>query len=785
MRGDGAPDPASEELRRVEDLKGLLSGFITTFLERASPPTCGRYRCIVDGADLASWKAGLLHVRERHRNEFNQLLSVLLYDKELDHMGFFFTKLFFPHLVYLPPAPPALNQEYPSALAPTFPRNPHQHVEPLSLESNPIALLTQQKMASLGARKAAATPQGTAKQGFRLTRSRYSVANKKRGLELRQMFTTNDIFKLDMDLFPTAERTVELPPIVSMAQAPPALPKAPKRKKKKESPSTITPVAPTTTPEPPVAPVKVKELQPKARPVKPEVAKAEERARAKAAHQALKDKQEEIETKKRQSEAEIVRLQEQKRNEEAALRVQAEQLRLRQKELKEAEKHEAARVARATLQADKLFAQMGEKMASELIEDVVCDLCNKLARRTHHESEKTRTRMAKEQLERKTEETRQAESKQRKKEEREVRRQFRNEEAERIWTGLANELVREECKYLAFDFVREHRHNLERERRAHAQALADAQAYQYLHGELDRTDLLPASYHPRGGIYGPGSLPPAATAAPPNTYQGGYSPYPPYPMYQPGPSYQSVVANVHAEGPSQAYYPRDVDERDEVPSYLAPSGGSASLPDHMGMPFGHTPSNYPPSRSSVPHYSQAPLPFQSTFSQAPPAFHLQRPYPLSGRAQETHHELPFLEEESSRPMSPGWLPGPISNGPPSGSFLHQPHSSFGMNQGSFTGTESFGSFGGPNGLGMSAEPPLPELGPEHFGYNPEFTVLLANLPQEMQYGDLHTLFHRVLAPEVSAQLKVSVFRVLLISFSFLLLTVGAGSAFCQRALLLH
>jgi len=414
----------------------------------------------------------------------------------------------------------------------------------------------------------------------------------------------------------------------------------------------------------------------KAEATQAEMKKAEARAKEERARQeALKKEQAELEAKAKKAEAELARLKEKKRQEQENMKrlkqqeaAQRREQEARQKQLdqqqrdkeerqrKAEEKKRAAeereRQKRVNKQAEQLFQLYGPSLTDEVIEEVLCDLCGKLARRSITEAKKQRAKLQQEQEQRQREEQRAAQAKQKKKEERELRRQFRSEEADRLWSGLMEEVIREECKYVAADVLRERRQAMDAARHSRDMEMRHHASSSHPHDTHPPSSSSSSSYHrATTPTYGeqasshphhPTSYPTPGNGYPPPAAAGYPSPAgTPYPGMTPQQAYAPTMNYTPSSLPPTFRPPStdsvcswEEEETEDIPSYLAPSGGSHGQNAPHGMeatgPMGLNISPHiPPSSSfassstpSGPHGSHHPrYPFgpplpSSAYSQA-------------------------------------------------------------------------------------------------------------------------------------------------------------------------
>jgi len=507
--------PETEELRRIQDMKNILHSFVTSNILRVQ---CNKYRCCLDSNCFSTYKDAVQHIRTNHKHDFEQLLRVLLYDYEQDHLSFFFTKLYYSNLLY--PSPPSgtfrspANQEYPSVLGPHFSSRNHK-VEKIS--NNSIALLAQEKIKSLGNSRSS---QNTKKSLLSNRMSKRMTCHRDKSNVIEQVYTMKDIYELDLSLFPTAERK-QNSPVVNLLSAPIITPapqtkpgtqsKNAKRKKKKGKQSETSTIS-SETKEKQQDEVK-KTLEKVAAEEKKEM---ESLAKQKKIEEAKKA--EEVRLKKEKELKEKQRKEQQRKEQEEKLRQQQEKEKQRKLEEKK-RKLEKERQIAIQKEVERLYSIHGEAIVSEVIDEVVCELCEKLAKRAIQEvkKEKEKQRIEEEKRELELE-------KKRKKEE-----QFINTESSHLWKEFFDEFMYSESKHIVNEVIEEqHQFEIEQKKKQEMYYKQLEHERMMLHQQQANMYPIPPPHVYPNGMYNPNFHPNFHPNGPINTippYNIGYPPF--------------------------------------------------------------------------------------------------------------------------------------------------------------------------------------------------------------------------------------------------------------------
>ena len=589
-----------------------------------------------------------------------------------------------------------------------------------NISKNSIALLTQQKMDRLGINKKQNSNQKR-KNASRVCSTPKVSPIKQKFAEFQQVFTMENIYELDLCLFPTAERSRDglasnlingnLNPSEDTQKS--NVPsKNAKRKKKKIK---------TTTPND--ANQQQQQQQNSNSTIsKDEVKKTLDKiADEEAAEQAilLQNKKNKALQEKKKAELRVKQEKERKEKEkkkqqEEKLRLQKEEEKRKQEEIKKRkleekkkQQEEREKQKRIEKEAEELFRIHGKALLEEIIEEVVCDLCNKLAQRSIHEANKQREKQRIEDEERQQEFLRQQEIKQRKKEQREARRQLRNQEAEILWNSLVDEVIESDCRDISIEFIRD----LQIQRQQQQQ-----QYHEILQQQQHQQQFYPPPHHP----------PPYISNNPP---------------FFPPPSSSDTLFSSNSQQ-KQAPFSRLFNPNQASNSFSnnnLSSHYSNFNPDPLPLPVNNN--NNPSTSGDKNDSSNSSIFYQKNSLLDNNNIHHQNnnnnhhhnnliSNTNNQKENQNHDEtedMPYQEELQSELRE---LIGDDDDSPSLVSSFHP--SSFSSN----TFFSSISNDNHPFGMSFGSLPPVEpptSVKPEDSGFDPTLTVLLSNLPMDMRF----------------------------------------------------
>lgn len=507
------------DARRRQAMKDLIYDYSNDWMRHLAG---GQVECKLDGARFTSKAAFYLHLRGAHPDRFEdleRLLRSLTEDMEQDHLGNFFTKLFYSDAIY-PVLPSAgqlspLDCEFPSVVAPDLSKGMSKAEKKKKKRKKKKAAQRQrQRGGSVGgpptvmpgeglpSRRAHALDIVPQKELLSMERRVFGEMFEREGLSfdsdsemlpplvtipqeaLASVEDEETRRKREAAIIAEAQNVKQAMQHAVKAKAKDATPASPAEKEATLPPPSASsssssgksprvPAAASAAAAPAPAAVELVKPQPAAPLVSP---RASARAQAKEKEKERereREKEKEREREREREEANAKREKEEKAQQQraaekakaaaAAAAKQRQQQQAQQKKLSEAENEERQRKEQQAQVLRKIQKQLEEEITQGIVEEVVLDLCQKLVARTVQGERKVmeQQKMQEEAKAKQQEDLARSLERGRKKQERKARQEGRKQETEGWSNGLLDEVVARECREL----VREVMFELAQEKR--------------------------------------------------------------------------------------------------------------------------------------------------------------------------------------------------------------------------------------------------------------------------------------------------------------------------------
>jgi len=380
--------------RRRQAMKDLIYDFAN---DVATPIDSNQFECKIDGKRFNSKASFFNHIRTSHQHNLETLFHMLLDDMEQDHLGNFFTKLFYSDSIY--PCFSESNQldfHFPSVLAPDLTLGMTKAEKKKNKRKKKKKRKQQRQRQRMNGDSSVASRRAPS----------VDILTKKELLELEKKIYKDKIINSEPNVLPTN----------------PILQEDEKIRIKREAAIILE-----------AQNVKQAMMQ-----KKEDMANKNEKAKK------VPQNQKQSPRKNTSSD----RAQQGKQSKSNKSETEDNVSHQKGKKAKRKEEAKPEETQQRLIVPKQLREQLAEELAAELLEEVVINLCNKLATRSYQqEMRRIAKEKQEEELRRKQEEEEamQAE-KERRKRERQLRREIRKQEAERWLEIICDEVVAEELR---------------------------------------------------------------------------------------------------------------------------------------------------------------------------------------------------------------------------------------------------------------------------------------------------------------------------------------------------